>query len=151
LVAAFGLAGCVTEQNPATPSTSNTPAAVGAAPDQAGLPTPEALAGVIYTLADTSVPAEQKVGVVQYATVDDEPALARFGQALKDSGFVPVTVTAEDLKWSTSPGNVTATVTIASPNPAVQPFTYPLEFSPLHDTWQLTKRSADELLPLNGA
>jgi hypothetical protein len=151
LAAAFGLAGCVDEQPPATPSTSTTPAAVGAVPNQAPLPAPEALAGVISTLADTSVPAEQKVGLVQHATVDDEPALTKFGQALKDSGFVPVTVTADDLKWSTNPGNVTATVTIGSPNPAVKPFTYPLEFTPMRDTWQLTKRSADELLPLNGA
>ena len=103
------------------------------------------------TLADISVPGEQKVGVVQYATADDEPALARFGQALKDSGFDPVTVTAADLAWSTTPGNVTADITIASGNTTVKPFTYPMEFSPLRDTWQLTQKSADQLLPLGGA
>lgn len=151
MVAAFGLAGCVDEQNPATPSTPNSPGVVDAPPNQAALPAPEVLEGVISTLADTSIPVEQKVGLVQYATVDDQLALIKFGAALKDTGFVPVTVAAADLKWSNTPGNVTASITIASPNQAVKPFTYPLEFSPLRDTWQLTKRSADELLPLNGA
>lgn len=147
---AFGLVGCVDEQNPAASSTSTAPVAIGAAPDQAPLPAPEALASVVSALADTSVPAERKVDLVQYATVDDGPALSRFGQALKDSGFVPVTVAATDLKWSTIPGDVTASITIASPNPAVKPFAYPIEFSPVRDTWQLTQRSADQLLPMHG-
>lgn len=150
MVAAFGLGGCVVEQNPAASSSSPTSAAVGAAPDQAALPAPEALAGVLSTLADTSVPAEQKVAVVQYATVDDEASLTKFGNALRDSGFVPVNVVATDLKWSTTPGNVTATITISSPNQGVNPFAYPMEFSPEHDTWQLTQKSADQLLPLGG-
>ncbi|MDT5011089.1 MAG: hypothetical protein QOH57_2706 [Mycobacterium sp.] len=103
------------------------------------------------TLADTSVPGEQKVALVQYATAADGPALVQFGQALSDSGFAPTTVTATDLTWSTTPGNVTADITIASANPAVKPFTYPMEFSPWRDAWQLTRRSADQLLPLGGA
>jgi hypothetical protein len=150
LVAAFGLAGCVAERSPGTPS-ATTPAAVGAPPRQAALPAPEALALVISTLGDTSVPGEQKVGLVQYATVDDESTLIKFGEALKDSGYVPLTVTATDLKWSAIPGNVSTSVTISSPNPAANPFTYPMEFSPARDAWQLTQKSADQLLPLGGA
>jgi hypothetical protein len=124
---------------------------VGTVPGQAALPAPEALTSVISALADTSVPAEQKVDLVQFATVDDESTLTKFGQALKDNGYVPVTVSAADLKWSATPGNVTASITIASPNPTVNPFAYPMEFSPMHDTWQLTRKSADQLLPLGGA
>ena len=74
-----------------------------------------------------------------------------FTSALSDSGYVPVTVTAADLTWSTTPGNVMADITIASADPAVKPFTYPMEFSPWRDAWQLTRRSADQLLPLGGA
>jgi hypothetical protein len=151
LVAAFGLVGCVDEHTPARPSSSTAPADAGGAPNQATLPAPEALALVVSTLGDTSVPGEQKVGLVQYATADDESTLVKFGQALKDSNYVPLTVTAADLKWSTTPGNVTASVTIASPSPGVNPFTYPMEFSPAHGAWQLTQKSADQLLPLGGA
>lgn len=151
MVAAFWLAGCADEQKPTASTASSTPAAVGASTVQAALPAPETLAGVMSTLADISVPGEQKVGAVQYATPEDETALTKFAQALKDSGFDPVTVTAADLAWSTTPGNVTADITIAAGNPAVKPFTYPMEFSPLRDAWQLTQKSADQLLPLGGA
>ncbi len=75
------------------------------------------LAGVLSRLADTSIPAEQKVGLVQYATVDDQPVLGNFGEALEDSGFVPVVVTATDLTWSPQPGNVLANVTIGHCGP----------------------------------
>jgi hypothetical protein len=122
--------------------------AVGAAPNQAALPPPDALATVISTLADPSIPAEQKVALVQYGTVDDEPTLKNFGEALRDSGFVPATVKAADLEWSTTPGDVAASITITSPDDAVAPFTYPMEFTPGRDTWQLARRTADQLLPL---
>lgn len=105
---------------------------------------------MISRLADTSIPAEQKVGLVQYATVDDQAVLTNFGEALKANGFVPLTVVATDLAWSSQPGNVLANVTLSTADPAVKPFTYPMEFAPIHDAWQLTQRTADQLLPLAG-
>ena len=104
---------------------------------------------MLYRLADTSIPAEQKVGLVQYATVDDQPVLTNFGEALKANGFV-ANVEVTDLAWSAQPGNVLANVTLSTADPAVRPFTYPMEFTPIHDAWQLTQRTADQLLPLAG-
>lgn len=121
------------------------------APTVAPLPPVDQLTGVIYQLADPSIPAERKIGLVQYATPDDEAALTNFAQALKDGGFDPVTVDATDLRWAGDPGHVIASVTIGSPNPNVQPFTFPIEFAPIRDTWQLSRRSAEQLLPLGAA
>jgi hypothetical protein len=122
-----------------------------AAPTVAPLPPVDQLTGVLYRLADSSISAEQKVGLVQYATADDEAAFTNFGQALKASGFAPLTVDATDLVWAGEPGHVIATVTIGSTNPAVQPFTFPMEFAPIRDTWQLSRRTADQLLTLGSA
>jgi hypothetical protein len=148
-VAALGLAGC--DEQPQAPSseratvdTSPRPMSPAVAP----LPPQDQLTDVLYRLADTSTPAEQKVGLVQYATADDQPALTNFGEALRDSGFVPLTVVATDLAWAGEPGHVVATVTIGSSNPQVRPFTYPMEFVPIRDTWQLSRRTAEQLLPL---
>jgi hypothetical protein len=120
-------------------------------PTVAPLPPAEQLTGVLYRLADTSLPVEQKVALVQYATADDEAALSNFGEALTASGFTPLTVDAVDLEWAGEPGHVAATVTVGSPNPQVRPFTFPMEFAPIRDTWQLSRRTADQLLPLVGA
>lgn len=150
IVAALGVLGCSRDAPPAAgpiPEASRT-TTVLAPPPAAPLPSADALAGVVYKLADTSVPAEQKVGLVQYATVDDEPVLTNFGEALKASGFTPLNVTLADIAWAGQPGNVTATVTLGTTDPAVKPFSYPMEFSPVRDAWQLTRRTADQLLPL---
>ncbi|MDT5297831.1 MAG: hypothetical protein QOG79_1073 [Mycobacterium sp.] len=150
IVAALGLVGC-SQTPPAANQEPSRTTAVAAPPTAAPLPSPDALTGVLYRLADTSIPAEQKVGFVQYATVDDQPVLTNFGEALKANGFVPLNVAATDLAWSGQPGNVLANVTISTTNPAVKPFTFPMEFSPIRDAWQLTQRTADQLLPLVGA
>ncbi len=149
VVAALGLAGCSTPGQRPVAQTERpmVTTSIPAMPTVAPLPPVEQLTGVVYRLADTSVPAEQKVGLVQYATADDQPALANFGQALAASGFTPVTVDATGLQWSGEPGHVVASVTIGSANPQVQPFTFPMEFVPIRDTWQLSKRTADQLLP----
>ncbi|KAA0074287.1 hypothetical protein CIW52_34570 [Mycolicibacterium sp. P9-64] len=149
IVAALGVAGCAHTAPPAASPNRQT-SAVAAAPSGTPLPSPDALTGVISRLADTSIPAEQKVGLVQYATVDDQAVLTNFGEALKANGFVPLTVVATDLAWSSQPGNVLANVTLSTADPAVKPFTYPMEFAPIHDAWQLTQRTADQLLPLAG-
>jgi len=149
IVAALGVAGCAQTPPPAA-SPSQQPTTVAAAPTAAPLPSPDALTGVLYHLADTSIPVEQKVGLVQYATVDDQPVLTNFGEALKANGFAPLNVAATDLAWSGQPGNVLANVTLSTTDPAVKPFTYPMEFAPIRDAWQLTQRTADQLLPLAG-
>jgi hypothetical protein len=153
LVAALWLGGCAEERPAAVPPSPRpmTGTLRPAMPTVAPLPPPDQLTGVLYRLADTSIPAEQKVALVQYATADDEPALRNFGEALVASGFAPLTVDAADLQWAGEPGHVVASVTIGSPNPQVRPFTFPMEFAPIRDTWQLSKRTAEQLLPLVGA
>ena len=42
-------------------------------PDGRAAAPADQLTGVLYRLADTSIPAEQKVALVQYATAEDEP------------------------------------------------------------------------------
>ncbi len=104
----------------------------------------------MYKLADPDVPGADKVGLVEYATADDAAALDRFGRALRDGGFTPLTIEARDLTWAQShPGNVAATIVITSANrPSGSDFTYPMEFTPLRNTWQLTRQTTDLLLQL---
>ncbi|GAB7069685.1 hypothetical protein H7J06_17055 [Mycobacterium hodleri] len=153
LVAALWLGGCAEDPPTAAPQSPRplTGTLRPAMPTVAPLPPLDQLTAVLYRLADTSIPAEQKVALVQYATVDDEPALKNFGEALVASGFAPLTVDAADLQWAGEPGHVVASVTIGSPNPQVRPFTFPMEFAPIRNSWQLSKRTADQLLPLVGA
>ena len=153
IVAALGLAGC-NQTPPPAPAPSyqaSRTTTVPVPPTADPLPPPDALTGVLYHLADTSIPVEQKVGLVQYATIDDQPVLANFGEALKANGFDPINVTATDLAWAAQPGNVLANVTISAADPAVKPFAFPMEFSPMRSGWQLTQRTADQVLPLVGA
>lgn len=147
-MAAFGVSGCAQDAPPAAVSALPTPSTTrAAAPAAAPLPSPDALADVLYRLADTSIPAARKVALVQYATVDDEPALDDFAKAMKDNGFDPLTVQVADLAWAGVPGHVTATVTMGAADPNVNAFTFPMEFSPMRNTWQLSRRTADQLLP----
>jgi hypothetical protein len=152
-VVALGLSGCGAEPIPPAPEmSSSAPAAAGArtAP-QAPLPAPEALTDVLAELADPSVPGEQKVALVQYATPEDGAALDRFARATVDGGLAPLTFRAADLTWApTDYGDVVATVTVSSANPApeARPFTYPMQFTPDAGSWQLTRATADQLLEL---
>lgn len=146
LVAAFGLSGCGADR--AEPSAPRMQPATTAAPAAAPLPATDTLTAVLYQLADPSVPAEQKTGLLQYGSVDDEPALVNFGQALAANGYAPLTVAATDVAWAPRPGNVTATLTLTGSDPALRPFTYPMEFTPFRGGWQITRRSAEQLLPL---
>lgn len=147
LVTALGLAGCA-DLPRSTPPPSQPSALDAPAPTGPVLPSADVLSGVLLRLADTSVPAEQKVALVQFATPVDQPALANFGEALAANGFQPLTVDVSDLAWSGVPGQAMATVTLGSPNPQAHPFTFPMEFTPVGDGWQLGKRTADQLLPL---
>jgi hypothetical protein len=153
LVAALGLSGCSSDDALAPPPNQQATPTTAVVPTQMGvpLPVPDALTGVLFQLADTSIPAEQKLGLVQYSTADDVAALGNFGQALRAGGFRALTIQATDLSWASTPGNVSATVTIGTSDDPAKTFTYPMEFSPMRDTWQLTRRTADQLLQLGSA
>lgn len=153
LVVALGLSGCGAEPIPPAPQASvSAPAVAGAqAAPQAPLPAPQALTDVLAKLADPSVPGEQKVALVQYATPEDGAALDRFAQATVDNGLAPLTFQAADLAWSPADyGDVVATVTVGSANPApeARPFTFPMQFTLDEGAWQLTRVTADQLLEL---
>ena len=158
IAAALGLGACGGDDAPGSPAAIETPppitkppaAPTSAAPSADPLPPPTALTDVMARLADPSIPGAEKVGLVEYATADDTAALDRFGRALRDGGFMPVTFEATDLTWSqANRGNVVASVTIktASKQDGGN-FTFPMEFSPTHGAWQLTRQTADMLLQL---
>ena len=152
LVAAFGVSGCGnTGQPPATPPpvavTTSTPLAP---PPAAPLPPPETLTDVLYRLADLNVPGAQKLGLVEFAGPDDAAAMDKFGQALSDGGFAPLTFEARDLAWSqAAAGTMVATVVVrgAKPRPGGD-FSYPMEFVRTGSTWQLSRHTVDLLLQL---
>ena len=153
IVAALGLSGCSNETHPAatsTPPVTTLSTATASPPAPAPMPPPTALTDVLYRLADTSVPGADKVGLVEHGTAADAEALDKFGRALADSGFMPLTFEATDLAWSQSdPGNVLATITAKAANrPSGGDFTFPMEFTPVRNTWQLTRQTADLLLQL---
>lgn len=153
LVTALGVSGCVSDEPPA-PAPSERASSTTAPPSSPvanPLPAPTALTDVLFRLADTSVPAEQKLSLVQYATPEDQAALGNFGQALSDGGFRELTIDATDLAWASEPGNVTATVRIGTADDPARTFTFPMEFSPLRDGWQLTRLTADQVLVLGAA
>lgn len=123
-----------------TPSLSTT-----AAPAVAPLPAPEAIVDVLTRLSDPDLPSAQKVGLVQTATGDSIPLLDKYTIALRDSGYLPMSFTADHLAWSDqTPTDVTANVTISSANKRV--FTFPMEFTPSQGGWQLSRKTADMLL-----
>ena len=64
-----------------------------------------------------------------------------------------MTFEATDLAWSEAdPGDVVATITVKAANrPSGGDFTFPMEFTPVRDTWQLTRQTADLLLQLGQA
>lgn len=151
IVAALGLCGCSGNGDRAKsshPATSVLTTTAPAAPPTAPLPAPEALTGVLDRLADVSVPGADKVVLVEQGTADDAAALDKFGRALADNGFTPLTFEANDLTWSqTEPGNVVATVKVtAGGEKSARDFSFPMEFTPHGDGWQLTRHTADLLL-----
>lgn len=147
MVAAFGLCGCESPPPPAAPDTETSSTIASAAPAPSPLPPPEALIDVLNRLSDPAVPGADKVGLVELATADDAAALDKFGKALADNGALPLTFEAVDLKWSeTEPGNVVATVNVTTANDPPGKFSFPMEFAPVHDGWELTRKTANLLL-----
>lgn len=157
LISVTLLTGCDKNPNdPAASATADPPTpslAAPMSPTTAPLPAPEVLTDVLYKLADTSVPGDQKVGLVEAATADEGAQLDKFGKALTDSGYTPLGFTATDIVWSDAvPGNVAATVSVHSENPALaRGFTFPMEFRPYFGKWQLSRKTADMLLVLGGS
>jgi hypothetical protein len=150
----IGLAACNSGSPPAPsePPSATSVVADPAAPVSSPLPPPQALTDLLYRLSDPAVPGADKVGLVEVATVDDAAALDRFGRALADSGALPLTFDATDLKWSESElGNVVATVNVTTANEPPAKFSFPMEFTPVRDRWQLTRKTADLLLEFGEA
>jgi hypothetical protein len=117
------------------------------------LPPPAALTDVMSRLADPNVAGADKVGLVENGTPADAAALDRFAKALHDSGYAPLTFDARDLMWSRDKaGGVIANITIIASGPqAGTDSTFPMEFAPQQDSWQLTRQTADLLLQMSPA
>jgi hypothetical protein len=151
-VAALMLSGCAAEPVPPAPESATTSTAVpgAASAPAAPLPPPEALTEVLGRLADPSVPGEQKVPLVQYATPEDAAALARIATATVDAGLAPLTFQAADLVWSdTEYGDVVATVTVAPANPVPgAPLHLPDAVHPARGPLAADPGTADQLLEL---
>jgi hypothetical protein len=154
-VCAPTIVACGNDTHPAAQeqsSTSTPSSAIAGSPQAAPLPPPEALTDVLYKLADTSIPGDQKVPLVEGATNDDAAKIDKFGKALADSGYNPLGFTAVNIGWASNPpDNVTADVTVHSQNPAMtNGFSFPMEFKPSPGGgWQLSRTTADILLTYN--
>ncbi|HET7667059.1 MAG TPA: hypothetical protein VFK56_13515 [Mycobacterium sp.] len=153
VVAALGFSGCSADPGSAPSPTpvSLSPSAAAASPTETGapLPPPTALTDLMSRLADPNVPGTDKVGLIQDGTPADAAALDRFGKALQDSGYAPLTFEATDLTWATDPpGNVSANVTMkpGGAQAAGKDMKFPMEFSPQQGSWQLTRQTAEQLL-----
>ena len=152
IAAVLGLPGCANDEDDASPQTSppssSAPApSPAAAPQAAPLPPPDALAGVLYRLADTKVPGPQKLNLVEGATPENADVLDQFSNALLNGGFTPVKFDMRDIGWSDrDPADVMANVDVSSSNPKGPRFSFPMEFKPFQGGWQLSARTADVLL-----
>jgi hypothetical protein len=147
---AIAVSGCLYSHSISAPtatlSTTVTPSAA-AAPTTAPLPPPEALTEVLYRLADPALPGLAKLHLVEGSRPDDAPVFDKFAGALLNGGFAPPTFTVRDIAWSDrDPSDVTATVNVTGPDPAVSAFTFPMEFKPHEGGWQLSQQTAAELL-----
>jgi hypothetical protein len=146
----LGLSGCSTSES-AEPSSSLPliSSAAGAAPPATALPTPEALTDVLYRLADPAVPGGEKLDLIEGAKPTDAATLDKFATALRDAGYVPLTFEVADIAFSEQdPGNAVATVNVTTPNPETSGFSFPMEFTPRGDGWQLSQKTAEMLLAL---
>ena len=151
IAAALVLPGCSSEKDDASPETSapSTSASLSsaAAPQAAPLPPPDALAGVLYRLADAAVPGREKLNLVEGATPENAGVFDQFSNALLNGGFTPVKFDIRDVGWSDrDPADVVANVDVSSTNPKGPHFSFPMEFKPFQGGWQLSARTADVLL-----
>jgi hypothetical protein len=151
IAAVLGLPGCSNDEDDsaaqtATSATSASPSAASA-PQVAPLPAPDALAGVLYRLADAAVPGPQKLNLVEGATPGSAGVFDQFANALINGGYTPVKFDVRDVNWSDrDPADVVANVDVSSSNPRGPRFAFPMEFKPYQGGWQLSARTADVLL-----
>jgi len=149
--AVLGLPGCSADEDhpapqPAPPSMSGSPSAA-AAPQLPPLPAPDALASVLYRLADATVPGLQKLNLVEGATPESAGVLDQFANALINGGYTPIKFDVRQVLWSNrDPADVVANVDVTSTNPHGPRFAFPMEFRPYQGGWQLSARTADVLL-----
>jgi hypothetical protein len=151
IAAALGLPGCTNDEDDASPQTSPPSSAAPsptAAPQAAApLPPPDALAGVLYRLADAKVPGPQKLNLVEGATPENAGVFDQFSNALLNGGFTPVKFDMREIGWSDrDPADVVANVDVSSSSPKGPHFSFPMEFKPFQGGWQLSARTADVLL-----
>lgn len=148
VVAALWLSGCSRPApqpaaNTAPPTTTTAPAA----PQGAPLPDQVVLIDLLTRLADPAVAGTAKLSLVEGASAGDATSLDNFTKALLDNHMVPLTFTAEHLAWSDRhPGNVVADVTARGPDPKTGGLSFPMEFTPTPNGWQLSRQTADMLL-----
>ena len=159
-MAALGLSGCVPTGDESAPCRwprrRSQPSAGGAAPPDPGpLPAPEALADVMYRLADPAVPGPEKLALVEDTAPAGRGHLDRFAAALRDGGFTPVTFTADRHEVVGRPSPATCWRPSTSRPPDIRPtpgeFSFPMEFRPHAGGWQLTRETADMLLAFGNA
>jgi hypothetical protein len=156
IAAAFGLSGCSGDEHGTSPDAVPPPASASltstAAAQVAPLPRPDALANVLYRLADPSVPGSQKLNLVEGAGPDNAAVLDQFATALLNGGFAPMKFDVRDVAWSDrDPADVVANVKVSAPNPGVANFSFPMEFTPYQGGWQLSARTAYVLLAFGTA
>ncbi|BBX45110.1 hypothetical protein GCM10009641_22980 [Mycobacterium cookii] len=151
--AALGLSGCSNDEQDA-PSPQTTPPSASAslnpaapAPSSTPLPPPDALAGVLYRLADPAVPGLQKLNLVEGATPENGVVFDEFANALVNGGYTPLKFDVRDIGWSDrDPADVVANVDVGTPNAHGPHFAFPMEFKPYQGGWQLSARTAEVLL-----
>lgn len=149
--AVLGAAGCAAPDQPAPKPFTASPTVAPGPIDAGPLPAPDALAQVIERLADPAVPGAAKPGLVQGAVPADAAAWDRFAAALRDAGFMPITVSASGLRWApVRVGDVLATVTINAHDGGGE-FSFPMEFGRTGDDWQVTRETAEMLLAFGNA
>jgi hypothetical protein len=151
VAAVVGLPGCSKDEDDPSPQTAapstSASASVAAAPQVAPLPAPDALAGVLYRLADAAVPGPQKLHLVEGATPESAGVFDQFANALINGGYTPVKFDVRDVNWSDrDPADVVANVDVSSSAPRGPRFAFPMEFKPYQGGWQLSARTADVLL-----
>src|ERR1700759_999303 len=85
IAAVLGLSGCSSEKDDASPETSAPSTSASLSSAAAPLPPPDALAGVLYRLADAAVPGPQKLNLVEGATPENAGVFDQFSNALLNS------------------------------------------------------------------
>jgi hypothetical protein len=151
IAAVLGLPGCSKDEDNASPQTAaSSPLAslsAAATPQVAPLPAPDALAGVLYRLADAAVPGPQKLNLVEGSTPESAAVFDQFANALINGGYTPVKFDVREIIWSDrDPADVVANVDVSSTNSHGPRFAFPMDFKPYQGGWQLSARTADFLL-----